>query len=202
MGNNVVQQFIEYKDKTGDRKALYKSVAMEFSIKSAVYPGSFIDISPSLVIPSMTYIDNFKGAVKFFNSIDSIKEYVEENKEYEEPSRINFIGGDYTEHLEIDESDLIISQYAGFVGEATKYLLKKGGILLCNDSHGDATLAYLDDGFEFIGIVNSKNIIERTNLDRYFTLPGGKSVDIGKVRLKMKGPKYSLNAGNYLFRKK
>ncbi len=41
----------------------------------------------------------------------------------------------------IEPVDLIISQYAGFVGQETKRYLKEGGILLCNDSHGDATLA-------------------------------------------------------------
>lgn len=56
--------------------------------------------------------------------------------------------------------DLIISQYAGFVGQATKVYLKKGGILLCNDSHGDATLAYCDSDYEFVGVINLNNMID------------------------------------------
>ncbi|HPJ22363.1 MAG TPA: hypothetical protein PLP30_09700 [Clostridia bacterium] len=201
MENETIRQFIEYRDKTGDRKALYKAVATEFSVKSAAYPGSFIDISPSLVIPEVTYIDNFKGAVKFFRDIDSIKEYIEANKEYTEQTHIDFIGQDYTDPMNIDKVDLIISQYAGFVGQATKYLLKKGGILLCNDSHGDATLAKHDE-YEFIGVVNNSNVIVRKDLDKYFRLPGGKPVDIEKVKQSMKGPKYTSSAANYLFLKK
>jgi len=61
--------------------------------------------------------------------------------------------------LEIDPVDLIISQYAGFVGQATKKYLKTGGILLCNDSHGDATLARFDHDFEFIGVMGMDNKI-------------------------------------------
>jgi hypothetical protein len=36
---------------------------------------------------------------------------------------------------------------------ATKQFLKLGGIILCNGSHGDATLARFDEDFKFIGIV-------------------------------------------------
>ena len=50
-----------------------------------------------------------------------------------------------------------------------------GGILLCNDSHGDATLAKFDEDFEFIGIVDRKNKRQRDNLENYFTLPRNKT---------------------------
>lgn len=98
--------------------------------------------------------------------------------------------------------DLIISQYGGFVGQATKSYLKKGGILLCNDSHGDATLAYCDEDYAFIGIVDSQNQISRTNLDYYFKLPKEKAIDSDIVKNKMKGLKYKKTANNYLFEKK
>ena len=96
---------------------------------------------------------------------------------------------------------MIISQYAGFVGQATKQYLKVGGILLCNDSHGDATLAKFDKDFEFVGIVDSKNKIQDKKLEQYFILPKEKSIDFKSVKEKMKGPKYKLLAENYLFRK-
>ncbi len=96
---------------------------------------------------------------------------------------------------------MIISQYAGFVGQATKKYLKKGGILLCNDSHGDATLSRFDDDFEFIGVIGKNNRIIDTKLDDYFVLPKNKNVDLVKVKEKIKGPKYKLTAENYLFRK-
>lgn len=201
MKNNSIELYQEYSIKTGNRKALYEVVVNEFSIQSAIYPGSHIDIAPSLVIPRVTYIDNFRGAIKFFKQIDSIKEYVEQNKEYCNPCAITFIGQDYTQPLNIKEVDLIISQYAGFVGQATKQYLKVGGILLCNDSHGDATLARFDDDFKLIGIINSKNKIQTNNLDDYFKLPRGKAVDLSLVQDKIKGLKYEVTAQNYLFLK-
>ncbi len=96
--------------------------------------------------------------------------------------------------------DLIISQYAGFVVQATKYHLKVGGIALCNDSHGDATLTNLDDDFAFIGVVDPTNSIQSTNLKHYCMMSEGKSLDLTRVKEKMQGPRYSVVAENYLFR--
>lgn len=141
MEDSIIKEYINYALKIGHRKALYKAVAKEYLIRSAIYPGSHIDIAPSLVIPEVTYIDNFKGAIKFFKHMDVIKEYIEQYKEYPDNCIVSFMGQDYTQPLNTDQVDLIISQYAGFVGQATKRYLKTGGILLCNDSHGDATMA-------------------------------------------------------------
>lgn len=201
MENKVIGEYKEYANKIGDRKPLYKAVAREYSIHSAIYPGSHIDISPSLVIPKVTYIDNFKGAIKFFKDIDSIKKYIEQNKEYPDLCDISFVGQDYTQSLEIESVDLIISQYAGFVGQETKKYLKFGGILLCNDSHGDATLARFDEDFEFIGILDEKNKIQSNSLDKYFRLSRERVIDLKVIKEKMKGLKYTLTAGNYLFRR-
>jgi hypothetical protein len=133
--------------------------------------------------------------------MEMIKKYIAENKEYEKPCDIVFMGQDYTGELDVDPVDLIISQYAGFVGQATKKYLNTGGILLCNDSHGDATLSRFDNDFEFIGVIGKNNRIIDTKLDDYFVLPRSKNIDLVKVKEKMKGPKYKLTAENYLFRK-
>jgi len=198
---NIIQEYYEYRDKIGNRTQLYRIVAKRYGVTSALYPGSHIDIAPSLVIKKVIYVDNFKGAIKFFKNIKMIKEYIAENKEYEEPCDIVFVGQDYTGELDVEPVDLIISQYAGFVGQATKKYLKTGGILLCNDSHGDATLSRFDDDFEFIGVIGKNNRIIDTKLDDYFVLPRSKNVDLVKVKEKMKGPKYKLTAENYLYRK-
>jgi len=201
MNNEIIEAYIDYINKIGDRKELYKVVARNYFIQTAIYPGSHIDITPSLVIPKVTYIDNFKGAIKFFKNMEIIEKYIEQNKDYPDLCKIEFIGQDYTQPLEIKPVDLIISQYAGFVGKETKKYLKIGGILLCNDSHGDATLAKFDDDFDFLGIVDNKNKIQSNNLEAYFKLPNEKAVDIKTVKEKMKGLKYTLAAENYLFRK-
>jgi hypothetical protein len=198
---NIIEEYHEYRDKIGNRTGLYRIVAKNYGIESALYPGSHIDITPSLVIHKVVYVDNFKGAFRFFKNMESIEKYIDENKDYEEPCDIVFLDQDYTEELDIESVDLVISQYAGFVGQATKKYLKSGGILLCNDSHGDATLARFDDDFGFIGVVKTNSRIIETKLEDYFVLPRNKDVDLVKVKEKMKGPKYKLEAENYIFRK-
>jgi len=196
-----IKAYLDYQEKIGSRVELYRMVSRSFKISRALYPGSHIDISPSLVIPQVVYVDSFKGTIRFFSNMASIKTYIDAHKEYAQGCDISFFGQDYFQELAIGAVDLIISQYAGFVGQATKSYLKTGGILLCNDSHGDATLSRFDDDFELIGTIDKNNKIDRSNLDKYFVMPRGRSVDLVKVKEKIKGPKYASVAENYLFRK-
>ncbi len=201
MKTKTIETYQTYAKKIGDRKALYWAVTHAFDIHSALYPGCHIDIAPSLVIPTVTYVDNFTGAVTFFSDMPSIKEYIQENKEYPDACEVHFIGQDYNQAIETGQVDLLISQYAGFVGQATKAHLHVGGILLCNDSHGDATLAHFDEDYEFIGIVDKNNVIQTDDLESYFIVPKNKTASIQYVLQEMKGLQYSVVAENYLFRK-
>ena len=99
MKKSIIQEYKDYAKKIGDRKALYQVVANRYDIHNAIYPGSHIDITPSLVIPKVTYIDSFKGAINFFKHIDTIKKYIEQNKEYSDSSEIYFFGQNYTHPL-------------------------------------------------------------------------------------------------------
>jgi hypothetical protein len=158
------------------------------------------------VIPEVVYVDSDKKAISFFENKEEIVKYVEKNKIYEEKSKISFESKDYNSNLSISKNyyDLLISQFAGFVSQACKKYLKSGGILLVNDSHGDATKAKFDKDFEFIGVLNfreDKYYISTENLDEYFTFKRKRPIDIDKVTKTMKGPKYKNNCDYYLFRK-
>lgn len=198
----VSDMYEAYAQKIGDRKQVYETIASTFDVKRALYPGSHVDIAPSLVIPHVIYIDSFKGTIRFFKHLEMVQELIDNRKEYDEPCTIEFFGQDYTQPLDIEPVDLIISQYAGFVGQATKDYLKPGGILVCNDSHGDATLARFDETFELIAVMSSTNKIDQTGLDEYFQLPKGKDVNITEVKKTMKGPRYTKQVENYVFQKR
>src|SRR6056297_1451383 len=86
--SSTIEEYHEYRDKIGNRTELYRIVAKMYGIESALYPGSHIDIAPSLVIPKVIYVDNFKGAINFFKNLDLIKEYIVQNKGYEKPCDI------------------------------------------------------------------------------------------------------------------
>ncbi|MEJ6528895.1 MULTISPECIES: hypothetical protein [unclassified Exiguobacterium] len=197
----VSDTYEAYAQKIGDRKRVYKTIARTFDVKRALYPGSHVDIAPSFVIPHVIYVDSFKGTIRFFKHLETVQELMDKRKEYDEPCTIEFFGQDYTQPLDIEPVDLIISQYAGLVGQATKHYLKPGGILLCNDSHGDATLARFDEGFELIAVMGRANELVQAGLNEYFQLPKGKVVDIAEVKKTMKGPRYTKQAENYVFQK-
>ncbi|HKL41937.1 MAG TPA: hypothetical protein VJ962_05125 [Clostridia bacterium] len=198
---NIIKIFEDYRNKIGNRRELYKNVIEKYNVESILYPGSHVDIEPSFLISKVIYVDNFKGTISFFKHIDVIKDYIEKNKYYKEQCNLVFKAIDYRKPLNIEPVDLIISQYAGFVGQGTKEYLKTGGILLCNDSHGDATLARFDTDYKLIGVIDHSYRIIETGLDKYFTLSKERTVNLDKVKKKMKGPKYIHKAENYLFRK-
>lgn len=195
----VIKTYKDYKSKIGNRRRLYKNVIEKYNIESILYPGSHVDIEPSFIVSKVTYVDSFKGTISFFKHIDEIKNHVDKNKVYDEPCEIVFKDQDYRKPLDIEPVDLIISQYAGFVGQGTKEYLKTGGILLCNDSHGDATFARFDADYKLIAVVESDNKIIDSDLDKYFKLSKERTVNLDKVRKEMKGPKYIHKAENYLF---
>ena len=99
----------------------------------------------------------------------------------------------------------MISQYAGFISQCCKKYLKKGGILLANNSHGDASMAHLDGDFEFIGVIyrsNRQYRLTEKNLDKYF-IPKKADLKVTKAYLEktQRGVGYTKTANAYIFRK-
>jgi SAM-dependent methyltransferase len=155
----------------------------------------------------VVYVDSFKKTAKFFKD-KSILEFIEKHKTYSKKPEVRFYYQDYYEELdeELESFDLLISQYAGFITECCKRYLKPKGILVANDSHGDASMALLDEDFQFFGVIyyaNKKYYLTDKNLESYF-IPKDKTKKISKENLKktMKGIGYTKYASAYLFKKK
>jgi len=77
--------------------------------------------------------------------------------------------------------------------------------LVANDSHGDASMALIDNDFEFFGVIYYSNKVYRLtkkNLDKYF-IPKKQNVQITKDYLMKtnKGIPYTKTASAYLFNK-
>lgn len=84
-----------------------------------LYPGSYVDLAPSFVWPSVTYLDIDRRAEQFFSDEAGVRELLVEHNVEPATRSVRFIAGDYTGPLELEESgfDLLISLYAGFVSE-------------------------------------------------------------------------------------
>ncbi|MCW4039839.1 MAG: hypothetical protein NWE83_03690 [Candidatus Bathyarchaeota archaeon] len=192
-------------DKNDERLGLFTLLEKKFAIKSALYPGSFVHITPSFVFPLVVYVDNFPQTSEFFND-PKLFEFIDQRKLYKDKPVIRYNQKDY--RLDIGESlelfDLLISQHAGFVSHfCTKYL-KLNGLLIVNNSHGDASMASIDDRYELIGVFNKrreKYVYSNVNLDSHF-IPK-KPIEVTKKYLQkiQRGIGYKKSASSYLFRR-
>ena len=206
MKKSIIDLYIEYSSKTGDRLGPILTVTKKYNVGRALYPGSYIHITPSLLIPEVVYVDTDKKAKQFFRNLAEIEQYINQNKRYKVESKIDFQGVDFNKPLQCEDSyfDLMISLYAGFISQACKRYLKVGGILLVNDSHGDATRAYMDKDYEFLGVViysKGSYRVDYSNNEKYFKMKSNKPIPIDIVCEKMKGPKYACQTEYYLFKK-
>ena len=194
-----------YKDRGDERLGLFELVAQRFNIQRALYAGSYVHVAPSFFIPEVVYVDSDKKAKKAFLEMPAIVDFIRERKEYESDPKIIFHGLSYTSDFgEAEQSvDLLISQYAGFISQHCKKYLKIGGILLVNNSHGDASMAKLDDDYKFVGAINHRNgryrLIDE-NLESYF-VPKKKDLEITKEFLEkhQRGIGYVKTGSVYLF---
>ena len=194
-----------YIDRDYEQVDLFRLLKNEFGVASAIYPGSYIQVSPSFIFPHVVYIDSDKNAVWFFQS-DSLVALVEDRKEYPEDPEIVFHGRDYGDLIEDYRSgfDLLISQYAGFISGVCKPYLRDGGYLLVNNSHGDAGMASLDEDYRLIAAVHrraGKYRLSTSSLAEYFIPMKDIKVTRELLLERQKGIGYTQTAALYLFQK-
>ena len=194
----------EYESKM-QRSGLFEVISENFTLRKALYPGSYIHISPSFYIPEVVYVDTDKKAIKFFKN-DSYLRVIHKKKTYTDESILRFHPINYQKPIpeELGSFDLMISQYAGFISHYCKDYLKPDGILLVNNSHGDAGVAFTDEDYELIAVINSRSgkfVLSTKNLDQYF-IPK-KEIEHTKTHLLTinRGIGYKKTASHYVFKK-
>lgn len=192
-------------DRDYENLSLFERLASEYRIQSFLYPGSFVHIAPSFFMPRAVYVDSSKAAKKFFDDPQTI-DYIRQKKVYDQEPTVTFYHQSYEDPIQEPEAsfDLLISQHAGLVSEAAKRYLRTGGILVANNSHGDAGLASIDSDFEFVAVTERRGkrlVLFDRNLDQYF-IPKTKT-EIAKERLRnlARGLGYTKTATNYVFRR-
>ena len=188
-----------------ERLDLFQLLRAAYGVNASIYPGSFVHITPSFVFPLTTYIETDKRAKQFFGYA-GLTAFIEQRKTYPQDAEIRFYAQDYREVIDGEEEsyDLLISQYAGFVSKYCKRYLKIGGILLANNSHGDAGLAAIDDDFQLIGAVlksNARHRVSEKNLSEYFVPKNDIEITAAYLERIQKGIAYTKTASSYLFRR-
>jgi hypothetical protein len=188
----------------GDRKRLFTAVRGAYGGENLLYPGSFVDVAPSFVYPTVTYVDTDKRAARFFSDHDGVSEII--TSEGGAATEFRFIHQDYREALDLSEEsfDLLVSLYAGFVSEACVTYLKKGGILLAAPSHGDVAVASIDPRLELAGVVNSRSgeyEVKQDNLDTYLIPKSPVEITAEMLHERGRGIAYTKSPFAYLFRR-
>ena len=203
---NAIQAYKHYYiDRDYEQVDLFRLIKNKYDIKKVIYPGSFIHVSPSFIFSEVTYIDSDKNAKKYFQSND-LNQLVQTKKEYHEDPKITFFGLSYENQIaELQNKfDLLISQYAGFISYACKDYLKIGGYLLLNNSHGDASLASIDENYQLVSTVHiakGKYRLSQSSLEKYF-IPKKDGLVTKELLFKTrKGIGYIHSAPLYIFQR-
>lgn len=204
---SVLQVYEEYERTRGDLAGMFSILADAFPIDRVLYPGSYVHLSPSFIFPSVAYVDTDRRAKAFFADHRGTTALANARKRYDESPEITFHHADYTTDLdEPDEGfDLLISLYAGFVSEACKRYLRVGGWLVANNSHGDASMASIDPGYEFVAAIKHRSgryrLVSR-DLEAYFVPKRDVKVTAELLRSTGRGVGYTRSASAYVFQRR
>ena len=193
-----------YRESIGDRSPLFAAVANAWGLSSALYPGCYLDLSPSSAIDDVTYVDNDKRAERYF-STEGLPESELSASTDAAKRRIAFTAADYTTPLPVDQGsvELLISLYAGPVWDHCRQYLAPGGLLLANTSHGDASVAALDPDLELVAAVHYRDgryRLDQENLSSYLVPKTATPPDVESIRRSGRGVAYTRTAFAYVFR--
>jgi len=194
----------------GDRQQLFAVVDDAIEATKVLYPGSFVDVAASFVFDDVTYVDMDKRAAQFFADSAGVRDLIAANTTNTPESdgalerRFDFVAADYRDPLGLeDESfDLLVSLYAGFVSEACTNYLKVGGSLLVNPSHGDASMASIDDRYQLTAVILSRSgryRVSRVGLDSYLVPKRDQEVTPDLLHELGRGIAYTKTPFAYLF---
>lgn len=194
-----------YRGSIGDRSPLFREVVARWQVVRALYPGSYVDLSPSVAIPSVTYVDTDRRAARYFADADLPRSELAGRADPGAATEIRFLHADYTEALPLPRAgfDLLISLYAGPVWDHCRGHLRPGGLLLANASHGDASLAALDPDLELVAVAvrdHDSWVVVCERLERYLVAKDPSRNDPEAIRRAGRGIAYTRAAFAYLFR--
>jgi len=193
-------------DKADERRGLFRGLVERYGVATALYPGSFVHVTPSFVIPEVVYADADRRAARFFADPELLEE-VRRRCDYQGEATIRFHAGDYTKGLPEVEGyfDLLISQYGGFVSRHCARYLRAGGLLVANNSHGDASMAALDPGYELVAVCRrygERFMFSDGDLETYLIPKKGSPPSRQELERTMRGPAFTRRVADYVFRRR
>lgn len=187
----------------GDRWRLFSAVAQAIDAETVFYPGSYVDVAPSFVFASVTYLDVDKRARAFFDDTGGVLKIIADHDGPPEAD-VSFIHRSYDLVLDLptEHFDLLVSLFAGFVSEHCTQHLRIGGTLLVNPSHGDAAMASIDPRYELEGVITSRSgeyRVDTKDLDTYLIPKKPQPITAETLHHTCRGIGYTKTPYAYLF---
>ncbi|MDN6330576.1 MAG: hypothetical protein ACTHV2_12620 [Brachybacterium sp.] len=203
-GRRKAPSWASYRSSIGDRSELFATLSGVRRPTKALYPGSYLDLSPSTAIPTVTFVDTDRRAARYFADDALVRADLQGRTLPGAGIDISFLHTDYTTPLPIPPAsfDLLISLYAGPVWEHCQQYLSPQGWFLANTSHGDASLAALDPSLRLVAAVHERDGRYRLNtgdLDHYLIPKRASAADPDTIRHQGRGIAYTKTAFAYVF---
>ena len=207
---DVVAFHAKFDTHPGDRVDLFRAIAGHVGRSASVlYPGCFVDIAPSVWFGDVQYLDMDRRAARFFGEHDAVGELLASMRGdagVGGAPTFGFHHGDYREPLPfVDASfDVVVSLFAGFVGEHCGGLVRPGGLLIANNSHGDASMASIDPRFEPVAVIvksSGRYRIRDSGLDDFLEPKRGHPPTVDELHELGRGIAYTKPAFAYCFRR-
>jgi SAM-dependent methyltransferase len=194
----------QYRESIGNRSSLFAALVDTVPVEHALYPGSYVDLSPSTAIGSVTYVDTDARAARFFADPGLARTELDGRTRPGAGHRVRFLHADYTQQLDVPDGsmDLLVSLFAGPVWEHARRYLRPGGWLLANTSHGDASLAALDPSLRLVAAVQHSGDRYRLDTDdreTYLIPKRPEAASADRIRSDGRGIAYTRTAFAYLF---
>lgn len=203
MAVNPQELWRRYATHPGDREALFAAAAGQTGARTALYPGSFIDITASTAFPDVTYVDVDRRAAAFFADPAEVGRILAGLRPTLPGAVFRFVHADYRDPLPMPPVDLLISLYAGPVSHYCTGLVRGGGHLLAGTSHGDVTLALRDPRYTLQAVLlrHGSRYEPRTADLEPFTVLKGAAPATDDILRTCRGGSYRRPAAAYLFRR-
>ena len=194
----------QYRSSIGDRSGLFMALADVWPIERALYPGSYVDLSPSTAVRSVNYVDTDARAAEFFAAPDRVRQELAGRTLPGAGQEVRFLNADYTQPLDVPDGsmDLLVSLYTGPMWEHCRRYLRPGAWLLANSSHGDASLAALAPSLQLVAAVQHRDGRYRLVTDQlgeYLVPKRQNAADPERIRASGRGIAYTRTAFAYVF---
>lgn len=182
-------------------------MAATWGVEHALYVGSYLDLSPSTAIASVTYVDTDRRTARFFADEAAVAADLKGRTTGQSGTEIDFLEADFTQALPLGDAgyDLLIALFTGPAWEHCRRYLAPTGLFLANTSHGDASLAALDPCLELVGVVQHRGDryrIDTEALDTYLVPKKPAQADADLIRASGRGITHTRRAFAYLFRRR